>query len=85
MGKFLLILDSNRIKEEHFNQTLFNIMYDPERIIRHFNRDFLVGEELNEYIWLFINYQSLYTSYQKGRNKDHLEESIEIVFNLLES
>lgn len=33
----------------------------------------------------FINYHSLFTSYQQGLPEDKLAETIEIIFNLLEA
>lgn len=63
LGKFLFNIQASQITEEKFMDALFYIMYDPEKIIRHFNRDFLFGEDLNEYIRLFVNYQSLFKSF----------------------
>jgi hypothetical protein len=57
--KFSTRLEGNGISENTFAKALFNIMYDPEQIIKHFNRDFLSGEELNEYITLFVNFHAL--------------------------
>jgi hypothetical protein len=46
LSKFTASLKSHDISETVLHRTLFNAVYQPDKIIKGFNREFLSGEEL---------------------------------------